>query len=263
MPESSPGPAQTATIECDLSLEADERERTVNFVLTDELGETIWSSGPIHLKTEQVEESGGFAGFGSLTTLIGGIVGGIAFVGFFIYMIAIIYRRRRTLDEIEDLDDEEEMTGYGSATESTTPATTVQQPQQPVAHVSVQPTAAAPGPMPTAAPVAQVATPTPEASPADYTDEQLRASGWSDAQIQELRGVSTSSVSDAFNALGGNPADNSGLPSDSSLPAFNCIVTGNVLTSTDAWWQCSGCGGFAAATAIAVYTHCPTCNLER
>ena len=263
MPASSPGPAQTATIECDLSLEADERERTVNFVLTDELGETIWSSGPIHLKTEQVEESGGFAGFGSLTTLIGGIVGGIAFVGFFIYMIAIIYRRRRTLDEIEDLDDEEEMTGYGSATESTTPATTVQQPQQPIAHVPVQPTAAAPGPMPTAAPVAQVATPTPEASPADYTDEQLRASGWSDAQIQELRGVSTSSVSDAFNALGGNPADNSGLPSDSSLPAFNCIVTGNVLTSTDAWWQCSGCGGFAAATAIAVYTHCPTCNLER
>ena len=59
MPASSPGPAQTATIECDLSLEADVRERTVNFVLTDDLGESIWESGPIHLKTEQIEDESG------------------------------------------------------------------------------------------------------------------------------------------------------------------------------------------------------------
>ncbi|MCS5537509.1 MAG: hypothetical protein NZ770_05335, partial [Candidatus Poseidoniaceae archaeon] len=185
IPASSPGPAQTATIDCDLSLEADERDRTVNFVLTDELGETIWSSGQVHLKTEQIEESGGFAGFGSLTMLIGGIAGGIVFIAFFIYMIALIYRRRRTLDEIEEMD-EDEMNEYGTAPESTIPVV-VQ--QQSVAQMPVQPTAAAPGPMPSAAPVALAVTPTPEPSPADYTDEQLRASGWSEEQIQELRGA--------------------------------------------------------------------------
>jgi hypothetical protein len=259
IPASSPGPAQTSTIDCDLSLEADERERTVNFVLTDEMGETIWSSGQIHLKTEQVDESDGFAGFGGATMLIAGIAGGVVFIAFFVYMIAIIYRRRRTLDEIEDMD-EEEIIAYGSAPESTVPVV-VQ--QQPVVQTPVQPTptATAPGPMPSAAPVAQVVTPTPEPSPADYTDEQLRESGWSDVQIQELRGAPAASVTDAFNALGETSVENE--LSSSSLPAFNCIVTGNVLTATDAWWQCSGCGGFAAATAIAVYTHCPACNLAR
>ena len=258
MPASSPGPAQTATIECDMSLQADERERTVNFILTDELGETIWSSGQVHLKTEKIEESGGFAGFGSVTMLMAGIVGGIVFIAFFIYMIGLIYRRRRTLDEIEEMDDEE-IAEYGSESES--PATAVVQ-QQPVAQMPVQPTASAPGPMPSAAPVAQPVTPTPEPSPADYTDEQLRASGWSDVQIQELRGVPAASVDDAFDALGSSaPPEQS--QSSSSLPAFNCIVTGNVLTASDAWWQCTGCGGFAAATAIAAYTHCPACNLER
>ncbi|MEC8926800.1 MAG: CARDB domain-containing protein [Candidatus Thermoplasmatota archaeon] len=256
IPASSPGPAQTATIDCDLSLEADERERTVNFVLTDEMGETIWSSGQVHLKTEQIEESDGFAGFGSSVMLIAGIAGGVVFISFLVYKISLIYSRRRTLDEIEDMD-EEEISTYGSAPESTVPVVV----QQPVAQTHVQPTAAAPGPMPSAAPVTQVVEPTPEPSPADYTDEQLRASGWSDEQIQELRGVPASSVADAFNALGETSVQNE-LPS-SSLPAFNCIVTGNVLTATDAWWQCSGCGGFAAATAIAVYTHCPACNLAR
>tara|TARA_B100001029_G_scaffold45442_1_gene35895 strand:- start:139 stop:510 length:372 start_codon:yes stop_codon:yes gene_type:complete len=118
----------------------------------------------------------------------------------------------------------------------------------------------APGPMPTAAPVQQVASPVAEPSPADYTDEQLRASGWSDQQIQELRGVPTTSVTDAFDSLGSGQQQDAGV-SGASLPAFNCIVTGQVLTAADAWWQCSGCGGFAAATAIAQYTHCPSCNL--
>ena len=257
MPASSPGPAQTATIECDFSLQADERERTVNFVLTDEMGDTIWSSGQVHLKTEQIEESGGFAGFGSLPLLMAGIVGGIVFVAFFIYMIALIYRRRRTLDEIEDMD-EEEVVAYGTAAESAVPVV-VQ--QQPVAQMPVQQATAAPGPMPSATPVVQPVTPAPEPSPADYTDDQLRASGWSDEQIQELRGVPVTSVDDAFNSL--EVVTEQSELSSSSLPAFNCIVTGNVLTSTDAWWQCSGCGGFAAATAIAEYTHCPACNLTR
>ncbi len=117
--------------------------------------------------------------------------------------------------------------------------------------------------MPTAAPVVQQPlVPVAEPSPADFTDEQLRVSGWSDQQIQDLRGVPTQSVTDSFDALGVTQVAET-VTSGTSLPAFNCIVTGQVLSASDAWWQCSGCGGFAAATAIAQYTHCPTCNLVR
>ena len=252
-----------------MSLEADERERTVNFVLTDELGETIWSSGQVHLKTEKIEESGGFAGFGSLTMLLAGIVGGIVFISFFIYMIALIYRRRRTLDEIEDMD-EEEIVAYGSVSEPTA-AVVVQ--QQPVAQMPVQPTMAAPGPMPAAAPDTSRRTRRGR-GPLPHNRTWSSRPGWSprcscicgvrsrstDVQIQELRGVSSTSVDDAFNALGGGSAEQA---QNSTLPTFNCIVTGNVLTAADAWWQCTGCGGFAASTAIATYTHCPACNLAR
>ena len=101
-----------------------------------------------------------------------------------------------------------------------------------------------------------------EPSPADYTDEQLRASGWNDQQILELRGTPPTTVSDVFESLGTSQQQDV-IQNESTLPAFNCIVTGQVLTATDAWWQCSGCGGFAAASAIVQYTHCPNCNLER
>jgi len=261
MPESSPGPAQTSTIDCDISLEADERERTVFFEVTDDLGNMVWSSGPIHLKTKQIDESGGFAGLGSATMLAGGIIGGIAFISFFVYMITIIARRRRELDEIEDMDEEVGST-YGDAAE--TPAVVAQIPAQATSQSPPGPMPGAPGPMPAAAPALQqqVATPVTEPSPADFTDEQLRASGWSDLQIQELRGVPTQSVTDSFDALGATQIEQPGS-SGASLPAFNCIVTGQVLTTSDAWWQCSGCGGFAAAAAIAQYTHCPACNLVR
>ena len=262
MPESSPGPAQTATIDCDISLEADERERTVFFEVSDDLGDLIWSSGPVHLKTKQIEESGGFAGFGSATMLVGGLIGGVAFISFFVYMVTLIARRRRKLDEIEDLDDEE-ITAYGAVEEA--PAVAQQAPVTQVAQSAPGPMPGAPGPMPAAAPVVQaVVTATPEPTPADYTDEQLRASGWSDLQIQELRGSTTTTVDNAFDALGtASPLDVTTAATGTSLPAFNCIVTGNVLTATDAWWQCVGCSGFAAAAAIAQYTHCPACNLAR
>ena len=260
MPESSPGPAQTSTIDCDISLDADERERTVFFEVTDDLGELIWSSGPVHLKTKQIDDSGGFAGLGDATILVGGLVGGIAFISFFVYMITIIIGRRRKLDEIEDLD-EDEIATYGAVAE----------PTESVAHIPAQstiqsppgPMPGAPGPMPIAAPIVQQPiVPVAEPSPADFTDEQLRASGWSDQQIQELRGVPTQSVTDSFDALGATQELGT-VPSGASLPAFNCIVTGQVLSASDAWWQCSGCGGFAAANAIAQYTHCPACNLVR
>ena len=266
MPASSPGPAQTATLDCDISLEADERERTVFFEVTDERGDLVWSSGPVHLKTKQVEESGGFAGFGSATLVFGGLIGGVAFIGFFIYMTTLIIRRRRTLDEIEDLDEDSEIETYGASAESVVVAQ-----QAPVAQVPNQsapgPMPGAPGPMPAAAavtPTPQIAVePVPDPSPAAYSDEQLRASGWSDVQIQELRGVSTVAVTNAFDALETSPLPEETNADTTSLPAFNCIVTGNVLTTTDAWWQCGGCGGFAASIAIAQYSHCPACNLAR
>ena len=265
MPASSPGPAQTGTIECDLSLEADERARTLNFELVDDSGEAIWSSGPVHLKTKQLEEGGGFAGFDSFAIVIVGSVGVIGFIGFFVYMTTLIMRRRRALDEIEEMD-EEDVAVYGTQSPAVAPTQ-----QQPVAQVPAQqaapgPMPGAPGPMPGAPgpmPTAAVAVPVAEPSPADFTDEQLRASGWSESQIQELRGVQDTSVSDAFNSLNTGQSEETIVPAGSSLPAFNCIVTGSVLTAADAWWQCSGCNGFAAATAIAPYTHCPACNLIR
>ena len=178
-------------------------------------------------------------------------------------MTTLILRRRRKLDEIEDLDDNEIPT-YGTA-ETVAPAETVQQPPplvQASSHNPPGPMPGAPGPMPVAAPIQQVAAPVAEPSPADYTDEQLRAAGRSDQQIQELRGTPTTTVSDAFESLGTSQQQDM-VQSGAALPAFNCIVTGQVLTASDAWWQCAGCGGFASAAAIAQYTHCPNCNLER
>ena len=263
IPESSPGPAQTATISCDISLEADERERTIFFEMSDDRGELIWSSGPVHLKTIQIEETGSFAGLGSATILIGGLLAGVAFIAFFIFMATLILKRRRKLDEIEDLDDEG-IAAYGNTSESldTVTQTASFPAAQPVAQSAPNPVLGAPGPMPTAAPVVQQVAPTAEMSPADYTDEQLRASGWSDMQIQELRGVAATPIASAFDALGSTQHQDSGASGD-SMPAFNCIVTGEVLTASDAWWQCEGCSGFAAATAISQYTHCPTCNMAR
>ena len=117
-------------------------------------------------------------------------------------------------------------------------------------HVQVTPQDVPPGPMPTASPVAQqpvhVETPEPTPAPEDFTDAQLIAAGWSEAQILELRGTASAQVEQS-----------------ATLPTFNCIVTGQVLTTNDAWWQCPSCGGFASSVAIAPYTHCPTCNAER
>ncbi|MEE2748292.1 MAG: CARDB domain-containing protein [Candidatus Thermoplasmatota archaeon] len=257
IPASHPNPPQTATIDCDISLEADERDRTVNFEIIDENGESVWVSGPVHLKTEQIEETGGFAGFGSVTWIILSVLGGIVFISFFIYMVSLISQRRRRLEAIEEMD-EEDVVALG--TEHTSVNT-----QQPAIQNVVQgapgPMPGAPGPMPSAQPVVQaVVEPVAEPSPADFTDEQLRASGWSDEQIRELRGEPEIAVTDAFDSLG---AQTGGGESGSSMPVFNCIVTGNVLTANDSWWQCTSCGGFAAAASIATYTHCPACNMAR
>ena len=270
MPASSPAPAQTYTIDCDISLEADELERTVNFVLTDDQGDIVWISGPTHLKTKQVTDEGNFAGFGDVTIVFGSIIGGIAFIAFFIYMTMLIVRRRRQLDDFEEEGEDDEITPYGAQVEQV-----VQQPVTTVAAVAaVQPSApagpmpgapgpmpGAPGPMPASAPVAApVVESTPEPSPADFTDEQLRASGWNDTQIQELRGVVVTPTAVALDSLGPAIVESETSP---ALPVFHCIVTGNELTANDAWWQCPSCGGFAIATAIEQYTNCPSCNAAR
>ncbi|GIS45041.1 MAG: hypothetical protein Ct9H90mP16_21110 [Candidatus Poseidoniales archaeon] len=91
-----------------------------------------------------------------------------------------------------------------------------------------------------------VETPEPTPAPEDFTDAQLMAAGWSQAQILELRGSPSAHVEQS-----------------AALPTFNCIVTGQVLTANDAWWQCPSCGGFASSVAIAPYTHCPACNVQR
>ena len=256
LPASNPGPAQTGTIECDISLAADVRDRTVEFELSDDSGHLIWTSGPVHLQTIQVDDSGGFAGFGSAAILAAGVLGTIIFVAFFIFMTTMILKRRRELDELEYGVDEEESDTAVIVQSSTTEIQIQSGPvAEPVANVQSYPqhqTAppgpmpGAPGPMPTAAPVVQqpVVNTTSAPEPEDFTDAQLIAAGWSQEQIQELRGTTSIQQSE----------------SSDSLPTFNCLVTGQVLTASDAWWQCASCGGFASSVAISQYTHCPACN---
>ena len=258
LPASNPGPAQTGSIECDISLGADVLDRTVEFELSDDSGNLIWSSGPVHLQTIQVDDSGGFAGFGSAAILAGGIIASIIFAVFFIFMTTMILKRRKELDDLEyGVDDEEETDTapfeHSSIVQTQIPSTPVAEPVVNVQqHMQPQtappgPMPGAPGPMPTAAPVLQqqpVVTTTSTPAPEDFTDAQLIAAGWSQEQIQELRGN----------------AQNQQSGSNDSLPTFNCLVTGQVLTASDAWWQCASCGGFASSVAIAQYTHCPTCN---
>ena len=253
LPASNPGPAQTGTIECDISLAADVRDRTVELV-SDDSGNVIWASGPVHLQTIQVDDSGGFAGFGSAAILAVGVLGAIIFVAFFIFMTTMILKRRRELDELEyGVDEEESDTAaivQSSTTEIQIQSTSV---AEPVANVQSYPqhqTAppgpmpGAPGPMPTAAPVVQqpVVNTASAPAPEDFTDAQLIAAGWSQEQIQELRGTTSIQQSE----------------SSDSLPTFNCLVTGQVLTASDAWWQCASCGGFASSVATSI--HIALCN---
>ena len=248
LPASSPGPAQTGTIDCDISLDSDKRDRTVEFELMDDSGSSIWSSGPVHLKTKQVEESGGFSGFGNAALLAGGILAAIAFTVFFIFMTTMILKRRKVLDSLEyDTEEEPDVAPVMAVAPATQASPMPQQTAPP------GPMPGAPGPMPVAAtPVVAE----PEPSPQDFSDEQLRASGWSDIQIQELRNANAPTPA-------ANPVVSQPDPAASTLPTFNCLVTGQVLTSNDAWWQCSNCGGFAASVAISPYTHCPSCNTIR
>ncbi|MEE3083698.1 MAG: hypothetical protein VX320_06410, partial [Candidatus Thermoplasmatota archaeon] len=248
---------QTGTIECEITLSESDLKQTITLHLHDENGEVIWNE-MVHLKTEQSKESGG--SFGSFNVEIIGIISGILFVVFVIVMAAMIVRRRSQLDELEYEDIEE-----GDVETLAAPQT---QPVHSQQYAAPGPMPGAPGPMPAAqvvqAPVEQNvptrAVQTEVAGPESYTDEQLRSAGWNDAQIAELRG--SAQLSDAFGSLQSEPEAENVSPSatESSLPTFNCIVTGMVLTTADSWWQCSNCGGFAESGAVSNLSHCPSCN---
>jgi hypothetical protein len=221
----------------------------------------VWQSGVTHLKTKEISQSGSFSLGDSLNLTAISAISGVLFIAFFVAMTIMIRRRRKTLDDYEEYDDEDD---------EESPNEIVHTPQASTPHVASSPPIGsmpgAPGPMPVvAAPVVQV--PEPEPQPSDFTDEQLRASGWNEQQIAELRGTTQPPLNDAFGSLSvteQHPAqEESGIhDSQSAIPQFNCIVTGKTLTANDAWWQCQSCGGFAAATAITGYTHCPSCNTQ-
>ncbi|HIF04707.1 MAG TPA: hypothetical protein EYQ80_04750 [Candidatus Poseidoniales archaeon] len=185
--------------------------------------------------------------------------GAVVFIGFFIMMATMIVRRRRTLDDIEDEEDDDEEIPVTAAAPVGPPVihgapATVAMPQQAAA--------APPGPMPVAAVAPVVAEPT---SPSEFTDDQLRESGWGEEQIAELRGTPGPALTSAFDSLGVGTTEEAVIEATpevagASLPAFNCIVTGQPLTSEDPWWQCNDCSGFAAVVAIQGLTHCPRCK---
>ena len=102
-----------------ISLEADERDRTLEFDLRDDSGDSIWSSGPVHLKTKQIEESGGFAGFGDVALLLGGGLIAVVFTVFFVYMTTIILSRRKELDALETDYEEDDSEAHTNQTPTT------------------------------------------------------------------------------------------------------------------------------------------------
>ena len=113
--------------------------------------------------------------------------------------------------------------------------------------------------------------------PKQWSREELLASGWTNEQIvashPHLAVASTSSLTNAFNSLGGNNAPlegNNASPRGNTapqeqkdgpaLPAVNCVITGQGLTSNDQWAQCTSCGAWAEATAKAGCENCPRCR---
>jgi len=297
LPASSPAPPETGTIECDVTLEPSDLARTFTFTLVDDTGEEIWVSGPVHLKTETAPPESGLSLTGSLSTNAIAAGAAVGFLLFFVAMTTLILRRRRTLDEIdEEEDDEPEIQTPGAAPVGTPviqgpPAVAAVPvaravpvapivPVQAAAPVAAVAQAAPPGPMPGApGPMPAVAA---EATPAEYSDEQLVASGWSAEQIAELRGQPAPVLTNAFDSLGVAEAtpvveaaaepvaeptvepvvdtSQEAVSADPGLPVFNCMVSGIALTSEIAWWQCPSCSGFAATEAIGDHTHCPQCN---
>ena len=189
--------------------------------------------GPVHLKTFQVDESGGFAGFGSAVLLGGGLIALVAFVAFFVFMTSMILKRRRALDILES--GEEEVEDVSPVTMAATPMQLQPNPGRPDTCTSAGSQQAAPRSYAgragagaycfthcSAIDCSGNSEPTP--APEDFTDAQLMAAGWSQAQILELRGSASAHGTSA------------------ALPTFNCIVTGQVWTANDAWWQCPSCG---------------------
>ena len=284
LPASMPAPPETGTIECDITLEPSDLARTVTLTLRDDGGETVWTSGPVHLKTEPAPAPSGLALAGSMSATALAAGGAVVFLLFFIAMLTLIVKRRRALDEIEEEEEEEETVAVPGAAPVGTPIIhgAPAQPAPAVAPVAAAPPGpmpGAPGPMPTAAPAAQpvvaqqpvVHQPVAEPSPSDYTDDQLRASGWSEEQIAELRGAPAPALTGAFDSLGVAPTEPvraeapavEEAPADPGLPVFHCMVSGIQLTSEIAWWQCGSCDRFAAAESIAAHTHCPNCNAAR
>ncbi|MDP6900212.1 MAG: CARDB domain-containing protein [Candidatus Thalassarchaeaceae archaeon] len=260
LPASNPAP-QVGTIDCGIILEDSELARTFTFEIIDDQGTVVWQSGVTHLKTKEISQTGSFSLGDNLNLTAISVISGVLFIAFFVAMTIMIRRRRKTLDDYEEYEDEDD---------EELPNEIVNTSHASVPHVAssppIGPMPGAPGPMPVAA-VPVVHVPEPEPQPSDFTDEQLRASGWNEQQIAELRGTVEPPLNDAFGSLGvaeQHPVQD-GLTNNgtqTAIPQFNCIVTGNTLTANDAWWQCPSCGGFAAAAAITGYTHCPSCNTQ-
>ena len=217
LPEKLGDRAVEGQIECQMTLSPSDQARTIELSMTDDQGERIWTTGPVHVRVNAVEESGSFT-LASLPVMAIAGVGGFVFILFVVAMVVLIARRSRTLARIEDGEDEE---------------------PQPVAEPAAGTAPwAPPGPMPQAGPpgpMPVVEEQAAEPSPADYSDDELRASGWSDAQIAELRG-------------------------EPALPTFVCMASGVTLGADQAWWQCPACQGFAATSALTGLSACPGCQ---
>jgi len=290
LPIAMNGIEQTQTFTCDFTIASDDQARTVYLTIVDDDGEEVWNSGPIHMKTPILEETGGFSWSSVLGVQAIAISAAVLFIAFFLVMSVLILRRRKHLTELEELEEEEEGEGYTPAVTAPamSAAVSVARPPQiaATAPVVAAPAVAAPAHQQTtqsanpgwiwdassnqwvADPAYSAALPTTDAQPAEQVQPQsglenaFGALGEPEAEQGADSSVQASAepeaqAGDQTVGYEQHVAPTNGGP---LLPSFQCMVTGVELTAEVAWWQCSSCGGFAASHAIEDMTACPRCE---
>ena len=204
---------------------------------------------------KQVASNGLLGGVGETEYIAGGA--GILLL----VVITLLVLSRKGSKEEEEYEDEENYQGEEDNYSAKVLAPIEQ-------NYQAYPTAAVVETIPSGPPITQIIPVVQEPvvqEPKQWSREELLASGWTNEQIvasyPHLAVSSTSSLINAFDSLGGNSAPQEQEQADGpALPAVNCVITGQELTSNDQWAQCTSCGAWAEATAKVGCEYCPRCR---
>ena len=196
-------------------------------------------------RQKQVTNTGLLGGVGETEYIAGGAV------VLLLVVITLLVLSRKGSEEEEYEDEEDNYPAIVSPIEQ---------------DYQAYPTTAVVEAIPSGPPITQVAPLIQEPviqEPKQWSREELLASGWTNEQIissyPHLAVPSVSVLTSAFDSLGGNTAPQE-QEEGPTLPAVNCVITGQELTSNDQWSQCPSCGAWAEATAKAGCENCPRCR---